>query len=148
MQGGFGINMLAGMDWVRGPASGDGIFHLLSRVVVPADELKPVDDLDRVELLPDVISELGKVSQECRNEIRITKIRDVCQLIAARASGVSKPGRNDKDGMVTALSDNSFFLFQSLAEGSVRCDNKCPLNMIPIVTFNTLRDRIHASILV
>jgi hypothetical protein len=81
MQGGFGINMLAGMDWVRGPASGDGILHLLSRVVVPADELEPVDDLDRVELLPDVIPELGKISQECRNEIRITKICDVCQLV-------------------------------------------------------------------
>jgi hypothetical protein len=72
----------------------------------------------------------------------------VCQLVAARASGKAKPGRDDKDGMVTALSNNPFFLFQSLAEGSVRCDNECPLDMIPIVTFNTLRDRIHASILI
>jgi hypothetical protein len=55
MQGGFGINMLAGMDWVRGPASVDGILHLLSRIIIPAYELKSVDYLDRVELLPDVV---------------------------------------------------------------------------------------------
>ncbi len=138
MQGGFGINMLAGVDWVRGPARVDGILHLLSHVVVPADKLEPVDDLDRVELLPDVIPELGKVSQERRDEIRITKVCDVCQLVAARTSGVAKPGRNDKDGMVTALSNNPFFLFQSLAERSVRCDNECPLNMVTVVAFNTL----------
>ncbi len=47
--------MLTGMNWIRGPAGADGMLHLLSRVVVTANKLEPVDDLDRVELLPDVI---------------------------------------------------------------------------------------------
>jgi hypothetical protein len=61
MQGSFGIYMLTGMNWIRGPAGADGMLHLLSRVVVTADKLEPVDDLDWVELLPDVVSELGEV---------------------------------------------------------------------------------------
>ncbi len=92
MQGRFGIYMLAGMNRVRRPTSADGVLHLLSCVVVPADKLEPIDDLDRVELLPDVIPELSEISQECRNEVWITKIGDVCQLTAARASSVSEPG--------------------------------------------------------
>ncbi len=83
---------LAGMNRVRRPTSADGVLHLLLRVVVPADKLETIDDLDRVELLPDVIPELSEISQECRNEVWITKIGDVCQLTAARASGVTKPG--------------------------------------------------------
>jgi hypothetical protein len=91
MQGSFGIYMLAGMNRVRRPTGADGVLHLLSRVVVPADKLEAVDDLDRVELLTDVIPELGEIGQECRNEVRITKIGDVCQLIASWASGITKP---------------------------------------------------------
>jgi hypothetical protein len=43
--------MLAGMNRVRRPTCADGVFHLLSCVVVPADKLEPIDDLDRVKLL-------------------------------------------------------------------------------------------------
>jgi hypothetical protein len=92
MQGSFGIYMLTGMNWIRRPAGADGVIRLLSRVVVSADKLETIDDFDRVELLPDVVPELSEVSQECRNEVRITKIGDVCQLIAAWTSGVAKPG--------------------------------------------------------
>ncbi len=74
MQGRFSINMLAGMNRVRRPTCADGVLHLFSRVVVPADKLEPIDDLDRVELLPDVIPELSEISQECHNEVWITEI--------------------------------------------------------------------------
>ncbi len=77
MQGRFSINMLAGMNRIRGPACADGVLHLLSRVVVAADELKPINDLDRVQLLPDVVPELCEISQQCRNKIRIAEICNV-----------------------------------------------------------------------
>jgi hypothetical protein len=49
------------MNRVRRPTSADGVLHLLSRVVVPADKLEAIDNLDRVELLTDVIPELSEI---------------------------------------------------------------------------------------
>ena len=91
MQGRFSINMLAGMNRIRGPACADGVLHLLSRVVVSADKLETIDDFDRVELLPDVVPELCKISQQCCDEIRIAEIGNVSELTAAQAFGVPEP---------------------------------------------------------
>jgi hypothetical protein len=77
MQGRFSIDMLAGVDRIHGPTCADGVLHLLSRVAVAADELKPINDLDQVQLLPDVVPELCEISQQCCNKIRIAEIGNV-----------------------------------------------------------------------
>jgi hypothetical protein len=74
MQSRFRIHMLTGVDRIRRPSCVDGVLHLLSRVVAAADELKPINDLDQVQLLPDVVPELRKISQQCCDKIRIAEI--------------------------------------------------------------------------
>ncbi len=91
MQGRFRVNMLAGVDRIRRPSSADGMLHLLSGVVVAADELEPVNDPDWVQLLPDVIPELRKIRQQGCNEIRVAEVCDMGKLAAARASCVPEP---------------------------------------------------------
>ncbi len=64
MQGCFRIDVLAGVDRVRGPTCVDGVLHFFFRVIAAADEFKPIDDLDWMEHFPDAVPELGKISQQ------------------------------------------------------------------------------------
>ncbi len=92
MQGSFHINMLAGVDRIRRPSSADGMLHLLSCVIVAADELEPVNDPDRMQLLPYVVPELRKISQQGCNKIRVAEVGNMSKLAAAWASCVPEPG--------------------------------------------------------
>jgi hypothetical protein len=65
MQGCLGINMLVWVDWIRRPASTDGVFNFLARVVVAAVKFQPIYYFDRMQNFPDVIPQLCEVSQEC-----------------------------------------------------------------------------------
>jgi hypothetical protein len=69
-----------------------------------------------VQLLPDVVPQLCEIRQQGSDEIRVTKISDMSELAAAGASCVPEPWRNNKDRMVSACGNYSFFLLQSLAE--------------------------------
>ena len=62
------------------------MLHLLSCVIVAADELEPVNDPDRMQLLPDVVSELRKIGQQGCNKIRVTEVGYMGKLAAALAS--------------------------------------------------------------
>ncbi len=84
--------MLTGVDRIRRPASADGVLHFLPCVVVAADELEPVDDPDRIQLLPDVVPELREIRQQGCNEIRVAEVCDMGELATARASCVPEPG--------------------------------------------------------
>jgi hypothetical protein len=84
--------MLTGVDRIRRPASADGVLHFLPCVVVAADELEPIDDPDRVQLLPNVVPQLREIRQQGCDEIRVTEICDMSKLAAARASCIPEPG--------------------------------------------------------
>jgi hypothetical protein len=94
MQGGFCIDMLAGMYRVGIPASVYCMLDFLLRVIVSADEFESVDDFDWVQHLADVIPKLGEISQEGLDEIRVAEVGDMCELAAARTPGVAQPWRN------------------------------------------------------
>ena len=89
MQGGFRINMLAGVNRVSRPARVYGMLDFFLRVVVSANEFESINDLDWMQHFPDMVPELGEISQESGDEIRITKVGDMCKLAAARTSGVA-----------------------------------------------------------
>jgi hypothetical protein len=77
MQSGFCIDMLAGMYRVGCPSSVYGMLHLFLGVIVAANEFEAVNNLDWVQHLPDVVPQLGEVSQECLDEVRVTEVGDV-----------------------------------------------------------------------
>jgi hypothetical protein len=116
MQGGFCVDMLAGMYRVGCPSSVYSMLNFFLRVVVAANEFEPVDDFDWVQHLSDVIPELGEVSQEGLDEVRVTEVGDMCELAATRTPGVSQPWRNHTTRVGAAHGNNSLLLFQSLTD--------------------------------
>ncbi len=116
MQGGFCIDMLAGMYRVGCPASVYGVLDFLLRIVIAANEFESVDDLDWVKHLSDVIPKLGEISQEGLDEVRVAEVCDMCELAAARTPGVTQPWRDHKNRVVAAHGNNSLLLLQSLTD--------------------------------
>ncbi len=112
----FYIDMLAGMNRVSRSARVYSMLDFFLRVVISANEFESVDDLDWVQHLPDVIPELGEVSQEGGDKIRVTTVGDMCKLAAARTSGVAQPWRDHKNRVIAAHSNNSLLLLQSLPD--------------------------------
>ncbi len=108
--------MLAGMNRVSRPARVYSMLDFFLRVVISADEFESIDDLDWVQHFPDVIPELGEISQEGGDEIRVTKVGDMCKLAATRTSGVAQPWRDHKNREIAAHGNNSLLLLQSLAD--------------------------------
>jgi hypothetical protein len=116
MQGGFCIDMLAGMYRISRPASVYSMSDFFLRVVITADEFESMDDLEWMQHLSDVIPKLGEISQEGLDEIRVAEVGDVCELAAARTPGVAQPWRDHKNWVIAAHSNNSLLLLQSLTD--------------------------------
>ncbi len=89
MQGGFRIYMLAGVDRVRRPSCVYGVLNFFLRVIASANEFETVNDFDWMQHFPDMVPELGEISQESGDEIRVTKVGDMSELAATRTSGVT-----------------------------------------------------------
>ncbi len=89
MQGGFRIDMLAGVYRVRRPARVYGVLDFFLRVVASANKFESINDLDWMQHFPDMIPELGEIRQGSWDEIRVTKVGDMCKLAATRTSGVA-----------------------------------------------------------
>ena len=86
--------MLAGMNRVSRPARVYSMLDFFLRVAISANEFESIDDLDWVQHFPNVIPELGEISQEGLDEIRVAEVGDMCELAAARTPGVAQPWRN------------------------------------------------------
>ncbi len=99
MQGRFRIDMLAGVDRVRRPSCVYGVLNFFLRIVAAANKFETINNFDWMQHFPDMVPELGDISQESGDEIRATKIGDMSELAATRTSGVA--WRRDRSGATT-----------------------------------------------
>jgi hypothetical protein len=101
--------MLAGVYRVRRPARVYGMLDLFLRVVVSANEFEFINDLDWMQHFPDMVPELGEISQESGDEIRITKVGDMCKLLHCRRTLY---GKSHSNGVINCYSEPCLVLLQ------------------------------------